>query len=395
MASSSLDWIGPELERLAAASLERVIGTTAPASPGHVERRGRTLLDLSSNDYLGLARHPAIIEAMREALLAEGAGSGASRLATGSRPPYERLEQALAQWHGKGGALVLASGYMANAGVIPALVGRQDVVFSDRLNHASIVDGIALSRAEHARYRHGDMDHLRVLLQKHRGKRRKLIVTDAVFSMDGDQAPLAELVELKREHGAMLMADEAHSGGIYGRRGEGLAAQLGLQDEIDVHLGTFGKAFGLYGAYLCGSRELIRWLSSAARPLVYSTALPPSVPAGVMAALELIQAGPERRMRLLAASRMFRASLTAAGLDVPDGDSPIVPLRIGESDQALRVQAALEEEGIAALAVRPPTVPAGTARIRFSLSAAHSDAELAAAASRIVSVCRRLGLGAP
>ncbi|WP_397351493.1 aminotransferase class I/II-fold pyridoxal phosphate-dependent enzyme [Paenibacillus larvae] len=218
-------WIEKELGLLADASLERSLceNSLVPKSPGFTLRGGRMLLNMSSNDYLGLSQHPAIIKAMHEALLTEGAGSGASRLVTGNRPSYGRLEEALADWQKCEAALVLANGYMANSGVIGTLVGRGDVVFSDQLNHASIVDGIVLNRAEHARYRHNDMDHLRTLLEKYRDKRRKLIVTDAVFSMDGDLAPLRELVTLKHEYGAMLMVDEAHSGGFTGCTARGYA----------------------------------------------------------------------------------------------------------------------------------------------------------------------------
>lgn len=389
-----MNWMEKELELLTDASLERFLRDSAPVpdSPGYTLRGGRVLLNLASNDYLGLAQHPAIIKAISEMLLAEGGGSGASRLVTGNRPPYGRLEEALATWQKSEAALVFANGYMANSGVIRALAGRGDVVFSDQLNHASIVDGIVLSRAEHARYRHNDMTHLKALLNKHRDKRRKLIVTDAVFSMDGDQAPLRELASLKQEYGAMLMVDEAHSGGIYGERGEGLCHELGLQNEVDVHMGTFSKSFGVYGAYVSGSQTLIRWLINKARPLIYSTALPPSLVAGISTALALVQADHWRRERLFSASRLFRSSLCAAGFQTGTGDSPIVPVIVGDNDMALRFSQALEEEGIAAVAIRPPTVPDGTARIRFSLSAAHTDEELTDAAARIYRIGLQLGV---
>ncbi|XOK58439.1 8-amino-7-oxononanoate synthase [Paenibacillus elgii] len=389
-----MKWIEDELRKLEDRSLNRLLQISATVSghQGYVLRRQKTLLDLSSNDYLGLARHPAIAAAMTQALLVEGTGSGASRLITGNRPPYGRLEDALTAWQQSEAALVFANGYMANLGVIQALAGRGDVVFSDRLNHASIVDGIGLSRAEHARYRHNDMEHLRRLLHKHRDAGRKLIVADAVFSMDGDQAPLAELVALKREYGAILMVDEAHSGGVYGARGEGLCHALGLQSGVDVHVGTFSKAFGVYGAYVSGSRTLIRWLVNKARPVIYSTALPPSVIAGITEALKLVQTERHRRERLAASSRQFRSSLRMAGFQVGPGDSPIVPVVIGDNATALRFSSALEAEGIAAVAVRPPTVPDGTARIRFSLSAAHTPDDLADAASRIERVALRLGV---
>lgn len=392
-----MNWMEKELELLADASLERSLRECSPVpeSPGYMMRGDRKLLNLSSNDYLGLSQHPAIIEAMREALLAEGAGSGASRLVTGNRVSCSRLEEALAEWQNREAALVFANGYMANSGVIGSLVSRGDVVFSDQLNHASIADGVILSRAEHARYRHNDMEHLRALLDKHRDRRRKLIVTDAVFSMDGDQAPLRELAALKREYGAMLMVDEAHSGGIYGKRGEGLCHELGLQEEVDIHMGTFSKSFGVYGAYICGNRMLIRWLVNKARPLIYSTALPPSITAGVSEALALVQDELWRRERLFVASRSFRSLLGSSGFKIIAGDSPIVPVIVGDNDAALRFSGALESAGIAAAAIRPPTVPAGTARIRFSLSAIHTDKELTDAASQIRIIGQQLGVLRP
>jgi 8-amino-7-oxononanoate synthase len=389
-----MDWMDKELELLAEAALERSLSESSPVhgSPGYTQRGGRMLLNLSSNDYLGLSQHPALLEAMASALLAEGAGAGASRHVTGNRLSYRLLEEALAEWQNCEAALVFSNGYMANFGAIRALAGRGDVVFSDQLNHASIVDGILLSRAEHARYRHNDMKHLRALLNKHRDKRRKLIVTDAIFSMDGDKAPLRELVALKREYGAMLMVDEAHSGGIYGDCGEGLCHELGLQHEVDIHMGTFSKAFGVYGAYIGGSRTLIRWLVNKARPLIYSTALPPSVIAGISKALALLQEERWRRERLRAASRLFRSALGDAGFNISAGDSPIVPLIVGDNATALRFSSALEEAGILAVAIRPPTVPDGTARIRFSLSAVHTDQELSDAADNIRSIGLRLGV---
>lgn len=380
-----MNWMEKELEELAGQSLERFLHVSEPATgfPGYVIRGGSKLLDLSSNDYLGLAGNRKIVEAMQQSLDEEGAGSGASRLVTGNRQPYDRLERALAEWQQSEAALVFASGYMANIGVISALAGRGDVVFSDRLNHASIVDGILLSRAEHVRYRHNDPEHLKFWLNKHRSARRKWIVTDAVFSMDGDQAPLNELVQLKREHGAMLIVDEAHSGGVYGARGEGLAHKLGLHRDIDVHVGTFSKAFGVYGAYVSGSQTLIRWLLNKARPLIYSTALPPAVVAGVEKALTLVQTELWRRERLTAAIQVFRSALIEAGFSAAASDSPIIPVIVGDNEAALRFSLALEEAGIAAVAIRPPTVLAGTARIRFSLSASHTESEMVDATSRI------------
>ncbi|WP_235960154.1 8-amino-7-oxononanoate synthase [Paenibacillus silvestris] len=399
---SSLKWMEQELASLDDASLKRSLrGSSAvPSSPGRLFRgtgpqnmhNRHNLLNLSGNDYLGLAQHPAMIEVMREVLLKEGVGAGASRLVTGNRLAYTELEEGISEWQSCEAALVFANGYMANTGVIRAVVGRDDVVFSDQLNHASIVDGILMSRAEMARYRHNDMEHLGALLHKHRDRKRKLIVTDAVFSMDGDQAPLKELILLKHEYGAMLMVDEAHSGGVYGRCGEGLCHALGVKDEVDIHMGTFSKAFGAYGAYVCGSRTLIDYLVNKARTLIYSTAMPPALLAGIAQALVLVQQEHWRRERLHTGIRAFRSSLQKSGFLLGIGDSPIVPIIIGDNETALRFSAALEDKGIAAVAIRPPTVPEGTARIRFSLSAAHTDKELRYAAVSIREVGLQLGV---
>lgn len=396
---SSLKWMEQELATLEDASLKRSLraSSAVPSSPGRLFRgtgadNMHNMLNLSGNDYLGLSQHPAMIEVMREALLKEGVGAGASRLVTGNRLAYTELEEAIAEWQDCEAALVFANGYMANTGVIRAVVGRDDVVFSDQLNHASIVDGILMSRAEMARYRHNDMEHLEALLHKYRDRKRKLIVTDAVFSMDGDQAPLQDLILLKHEYGAMLMVDEAHSGGVYGRRGEGLCHVLGVKDEVDIHMGTFSKAFGVYGAYVCGSRTLIDYLVNKARTLIYSTAMPPVLLAGIAQALVLVQQEHWRRERLHTCIRSFRSSLQKSGFLLEIGDSPIVPIIIGGNETALRFSAALEEKGIAAVAIRPPTVPEGTARIRFTLSAAHTDKELQYAATCIREVGLQLGV---
>ncbi|WNR44938.1 8-amino-7-oxononanoate synthase [Paenibacillus roseipurpureus] len=389
-----MDWMEKELQDLHVGSAKRQLHRTTSLAqqPGYAIRGARTLLNLSSNDYLGLAQHPKIVEAMREALLSDGAGASASRLVTGNHQPYGELEAAIANWQNSEAALVFGSGYMANVGVISALVGRGDVVFSDGLNHASIVDGVILSRAEHARYRHNDLNHLRALLEKHRDKRRKLIVTDAIFSMDGDAARLSELVRLKREYGAMLMVDEAHGSGIYGRQGQGYCHALGLHDEVDVHMGTFSKAFGVYGAYVCGTHTLIEWLVNKARTLIYSTALPAAVVVGISSALELVRAEHWRRDHLLTHSKSFRSALRDAGFNVIPGDSPIVPVIVGDNETALQFSHALENEGILATAIRPPTVPAGTARIRFSLSAAHTEEQLTMSLGIIERLGRQMGV---
>jgi len=346
--------------------------------------RGEKLFNLSSNNYLGLSGDLRLVQAASDAAMRLGAGATASRLVSGNHVCYSELEEELARWKGREAALVFANGYMANLGVISALVGRGDAVFSDRLNHASIVDGIILSRADHYRYRHNDMDHLESLLKKHSGsKRRMLIVADAVFSMDGDSAPLRELVELRDRYHALLLVDEAHSGGVRGERGEGLCHEYGLHGRVDVIMGTFSKAFGVYGAYVCADEVLIRYLVNTARPLIYSTGLPPMVVASVQASLQIVQEEGWRRERLRRLGRWFRDQLRQAGLSVMEGDSPIVPWLIGSNDRALRISRALAERGISAVAIRPPTVPEGEARIRFSLMATHAKTELAGVLEQI------------
>jgi len=376
-------------------SLLRTIRPSAVATgkAGRIVREGRELLDLSSNDYLGLSQHPAVKEAMIQSLLEEGCGAGASRLISGSREGCEQLEETLAQWHDAEAAVVFGSGYMCNVGAISALAGREDAVFSDRLNHASIVDGVVLSRAEHIRYRHADPDHLESLLKKQRGSRRRWIVTDAVFSMDGDAAPLRELIELKYRYDAGLIVDEAHSGGIYGAEGQGLAAELGLAEHVDVHIGTFSKSFGVYGAYAAGSRTLRSWLVNKARPLIYSTALPPSVVAGVRQSLHLIRHERRRAAEVRRLAVTFRKTLASEGLRVLGRpDCPIVPVVTGDPNAALRFSEELVLAGIAASAIRPPTVPVSAARVRFSLSGAHSEQDMQEALAAIVHIAGRIGL---
>jgi 8-amino-7-oxononanoate synthase len=388
-------WMEQELSSLAEQSLERSLATaeTSAADGGKwIERSGRRLLNLSSNNYLGLAGDPRIAEAACRAAERWGAGATASRLVVGNHALYGELEERLANWKQRDAALVFANGYMANMGTIAALVGRGDAVFSDRLNHASIVDGILLSRAEHYRYRHNDVEHLEYLLKKHDDHRRKLIVTDTVFSMDGDFAPLARLVELRDRYGALLMVDEAHAGGVRGKRGEGLCHEQGLHQQVDVIMGTFSKSFGTYGAYVCADRTLIRYLVNRARSLIYTTGLPPMVIASVLQALPIVQEEEWRRERLKRHSVLLRSRLRELGFAVEAGDSPIIPLFIGDNQTALRFSQMLEERGIAAVAIRPPTVPVGTARIRFSLMATHTKEELEWVVEQVKEIAERLGV---
>lgn len=347
---------------------------------------GKKLLNMSSNNYLGLAHDPQIMAAGEKAARQWGAGGTASRLVLGNYPLYDELEQRLAQWKQREEALVFANGYQANTGVLAALAGRGDVVFSDRLNHASIVDGIVLSRAEHVRYRHNDWEHLAFLMEKHQGTKRKWIVTDSLFSMDGDKAPLLELIKLRERYGAFLMVDEAHAGGVRGERGQGLCHELGIASKVDVLMGTFSKAFGVYGAYVCADQVVIRHLRSKARSLIYSTALPPGVVGSTIAALTQIEADEWRRQALQHNAQLFRRLLAEKGFAVASDDTQIVPITLGENERALQFSQKLWERGIAAVAIRPPTVPDGTARIRFTVMATHQPEELVWAVEQLTAV---------
>jgi len=367
-------WLESERSQREREALERRLRTTEQPAEPIAYRDGKRLVNLSSNNYLGLAGHPALIEAAARGA-ARGAGAGSSRLVAGGDGATEALEQKIADFKGSEAALLLGSGYLANVGAIAALCDRDTAIFLDRLDHASIVDGARLSGAQINRYRHLDLDHLKQLLEKS-GAARKLIVTDTVFSMDGDTAPLGELVELKDQFGALLLADDAHGGGVFGPRGEGYAHELGLADRIELQMGTFSKAFGVYGAYIAADRTLIDQLVSTCRTLIYSTALPPAVVAGIGTSLDLVVAADERRRELRAKSEHFRSRLSELGFDSGASTTQIIPALVGSSERALELAQALEERGVLAVAIRPPTVPAGQARIRFSLMATHTDEDL-------------------
>jgi 8-amino-7-oxononanoate synthase len=382
--SSWDNWLEAERERRVQSALERRLQVTEQPAEPIAYRGGARLVNLSSNNYLGLAGHPLLIEAAAKGA-ARGAGSGSSRLVAGNDPETAALEEKIAAFKGSEAALLIGSGYLANVGVLAALADRETAVFSDRLNHASIVDGIRLSGAQAHRYRHLDVDHLEELL-RNSGAGRKLIVTDTIFSMDGDVAPLAELVELKNSYGALLVIDDAHGGGVFGPNGEGYAHELGLAGEIELTIGTFSKAFGAYGAYVAASRAMIDQLVSSCRTLIYSTALPPSVVSSVDVSIELVRVAGDRRDALRKKFEHFRTRLTGLGFDTGASMTQIVPAIVGVSERALELAQTLEERGVLAVAIRPPTVPAGQARIRFSLMASHLDDDLELALEAIESV---------
>jgi glycine C-acetyltransferase/8-amino-7-oxononanoate synthase len=343
---------------------------------------GRPVLLLCSNNYLGLADHPRVREAAAEAAMRYGAGSGASRLISGNMTIHRRLEDRLAAFKGAEACLLFGSGFLANAGVVSALAGEGDVVFSDALNHASIIDGCRLSRAETFVYDHCDTDHLEWGLRQAEG-RGALIVTDGVFSMDGDRAPLPEIVELAQRYDARVMVDEAHGTGCVGPGGRGLVADFGLEDEVDVIVGTLGKALGSYGAYVLCDKPMAKYLINTARTLIFSTALPPPAVAAAMAALDLLREQPRRVEKLQRNSAVLRAALADEGMQVEPGKTPIVPLIVGDAQAAVTASERALERGVFAQAIRPPTVPAGTSRLRLAVMASHTKSELREAAQTL------------
>jgi 8-amino-7-oxononanoate synthase len=353
---------------------------------------GRKLFNLASNNYLGLAGDERLIQASIRAAHEYGAGSTASRLIVGNYSLYEHVETELARWKGTEAALIFNSGYTANVGIISTLVGRNDLVFSDKWNHASIIDGIILSRAEMKRYQHNDLDHLEALLKKAPLHKRKLIVTDTVFSMDGDIAPLKGLVELKEKYGAMLMVDEAHSSGVYGEGGEGLVHDFGLQEQVDIQMGTFSKALGSFGAYVTGKQWLIDYFVNKMRSFIFTTALPPTVLGSIQATIHIIQQEKGRRKQLHEYSQYFRTKLSDLGFNIGASVTQIVPVIIGSNELTVQFSERLQERGIAAVAIRPPTVPEGTARIRFSLMATLTKDELDWAINEIAAIGQEMGI---
>jgi 8-amino-7-oxononanoate synthase len=379
------------LAELESAGLRRRIRVIEGPQGGRVVLDGAPVLLLCSNNYLGLADHARLRRAAADAAMALGTGSGASRLISGSMSMHSELEAKLAEYKRTEAALLFGSGYLANTGTIAALAGRDEVVFSDELNHASIIDGCRLSRAEAFVYRHRDTEHLEWGLRR-AARRGSLIVTDGVFSMDGDLAPLSELATLARRHRCRLLVDEAHATGCIGPGGRGSVAAAGLGEEVDVIVGTLGKALGGYGAYVCASRELTEFLINAARPFIFSTALPPAVVAAASAAVDLLTEQPQMVDRLKANAAALREGLLDQGLEVTDSETQIIPLVIGEAEATMALTERLLERGVFAQAIRPPTVPAGTCRLRLTAMAIHRIGELRSAAALIGRTARELGL---
>ena len=337
---------------------------------------GKSYLAFCSNDYLGLANHPAVIKSLQSAAECYGVGSGASHLVNGHSSEHHALEEELAAFCGRERALLFSTGYMANLGAITALVGQGDAVFEDRLNHASLLDAGLLSSARFQRFLHNDLDNLQTRLEKTEAA-RKLIVVDGVFSMDGDFAPLPQLAQLAQQHNAWLMVDDAHGFGCFGQHGGGTAEQFGLtQTQLPILMGTLGKAFGTFGAFIAGSETLIETLIQFARPYIYTTAMPPAVAAATRTSLQLLQQESWRREHLQQLIAHFRHGAAEIGLQLLDSASPIQPIILGDEARALAFSEELAARGFLVVAIRPPTVPVGSSRLRVTLSAAHSIAQV-------------------
>lgn len=341
----------------------------------YLKYQGRNLLNLASNNYLGFAGSDRHKQAAVNAINSYGTSGSASRLISGNYSTYDQLETCLCRFKKKPAALVTGSGYAANLCILGSLAGRKSIIFSDRLNHASITDAALLSRARSVRYRHADMDHLEFLLKKNSGYSDKILVTDTVFSMDGDTAPLLDIVKLCQRYKVLIVADEAHATGVFGK-GKGLAHHLGLVDEIQVHMGTFSKALGSYGGYIVSGSDIISLIINRARPFIYSTALPPSVIAASLAGLNSVIESPEKGSELLETAREMRIFLQDLGFDTGRSTTQILPVILGRSSLVLKAHQKLIESGIFTGAVRPPTVPSGKARLRLSLRTDMSPKEI-------------------
>jgi 8-amino-7-oxononanoate synthase len=372
MATGRLAWLDAELADLEARGLRRRLEPLEGAQGPVVRVGGRSLVNFCSNDYLGLTADPRVIAGAVAAAQAEGAGAGAARLVAGDLPSHGLLERRLAALKKTPAALLFSSGYHANAGVLAALADREDAIFSDRLNHASIIDGCRLSLARTTRYPHRDLDALARLIRESTA-RRKLVVTDSIFSMDGDAAPLAAIADLCERHDAMLYVDEAHATGVLGPTGAGWAEAEGVGERVDVSMGTLSKALGSAGAFVAGSERLVEWLTSRARTFVFTTALPPAACGAALAALDVVAAEPERRARLHGLMRRMKAGLAALGFDVSQVVAPIFPVVLGDEGRALQTAQRLRARGFFVRAIRPPTVPPGTSRLRVVVTAGHSE----------------------
>jgi len=372
-AHPDLGWIDTELDQLDRQTLLRRLTDRNGAQGAAISLAGRTLVNFGSNDYLNLSADPRLAHAAAEAAHREGVGSGASPLICGHATAHAELEHSLAEFEGTEAALVFPSGFAANSGSIAALAGPGDLVLADRKSHASLLDGCRLSRADYRIFPHNDAERLDGLLARATQVRRRLVVVDSLFSMDGDLAPLANLVDVCQRRNAMLLVDEAHATGVFGHHGRGVSELAGVENRISVRIGTLSKALGCAGGFVVGSQPLIDWLVNRARSYVFSTAMPAPIAAAASAALAIVRSEPEPRRRLLNRAATLRHRLEELGWDVGGSASQIIPILVGEPEKAIALAARLLEQGLFVPAVRPPTVPEGESCLRISLTTGHDD----------------------
>lgn len=378
------NWIDPILDNAKAKGLER-FARVYPEAGGKIKIDGAEVLNFSSNDYLDLGRHRHVMDCSREALDKYGIGSTASRLVTGTLPIHEELEARIAKEKGYESALIFGSGYMTNAGTIPVLVGRDDLIFADKLVHASMIDACKISGAKLIRFAHNDVNALETRLKQYAdAKGRKLIITESVFSMDGDIAPLKEIADLACTYDSMLMVDEAHSSGTFGPNGSGLVRELGIEDAVTISMGTMSKAMAGFGGYIACSESMRRLMINSARAFIFTTSLPPAVIGAALGAMDVFEASPRLGRILQANSEYFRSMLHEGGLDTLKSESQIIPVVIGDNEKAVSASMKLREAGIICAAIRPPTVPEGSARLRISITLAHHVDDLERAAKAII-----------
>jgi len=381
-----------ELLNLKRQDLYRHLNTMNSAQASRTMVNGKECILLSSNNYLGLTEHPELKAAAKDAVDLWGTGSGGSRLITGNFRLHEELEETIACFKGTEAAIVFNTGYMANMGAITALTGREDIIFSDELNHSSIIDGCRLSQAKTMIYPHKNTGVLEELLQQNRGYHRKLIITDGVFSMDGDLAPLPRLVELAEKYNAWLIVDDAHATGVMGHRGAGTAEHFGLEGRIPIQIGTLSKAIGSSGGFVAGSFDLIDYLRNKARSFIYSTALPPSVIAVALAAFKVLQHNPQIREKLHLNAQYLRSGLKEIGFTILTEESPVIPVLIGDANKAMQMAQQLLSQGVFAPGIRPPTVPPGMSRLRVAVMATHTRDDLDEALAAFAQAGQILGV---
>lgn len=389
---NKLAFLQDELDELKREGVYRDLRVVQGEQKARTVIDGKEVINLSSNNYLGLTTHPRLRQAAIAAVEKYGAGSGAVRTIIGTMTLHQELEEKIAKFKHTEAALVFQSGFTANTGVIPAVVGKGDVVISDELNHASIIDGCRLSRADIKRYPHRDMDGLKKALEESQGYRRKLVITDGVFSMDGDIAPLPDIVELADRYGAMVMVDDAHASGVLGRNGRGTVDHFNLHGRVDIQVGTLSKAIGVLGGYVAGPKVLRDWLIQRARPFLFSTSHPPAVAAACIAAFDVLLEEPQLIDRLWENARYFKAGLKELGFNTGESETPITPVIVGEGALAMRFSDRLFEEGVFAQGIAYPTVPAEKSRVRTIVTAAHTRADLDEALAIFARVGRELGI---